>query len=233
MRDHNREPQRLGGEGTMARIARILAARGVDPATAVVHDTPEPIAALEAAEARIPLRYRSAIGDHPQIEAWVRNVASEAVAPSKGARRQVRTGPSLLLVGTTGTGKTHLAYGAIRSLVGAEIGVRWHATTAADMYASLRPRAGVDTERELLALFRCPLLLLDDLGASKTSEWTEEITYRLVNHRYNQMLPTLITTNMAIRDLRQAVGDRVASRLAEMTERIVLTGTDRRRGPAA
>ncbi|MFI1953143.1 ATP-binding protein [Streptomyces xinghaiensis] len=230
MRDRNREPQRLGGEGAIARIARILAARGVDPATAQAHDAPEPIAALEAAEARIPPRYRSAVGDHPQVEAWVRSVALAAVAQNKGARRQVRTGPSLLLVGTTGTGKTHLAYGAVRSLVGAGIGVNWHATTVADMYANLRPRPGIDTERELLTLSRCPLLLLDDLGAAKNSEWTEEITYRLVNHRYNQMLPTLITTNLAIRDLRVAVGDRVASRLAEMTERVVLTGSDRRRG---
>lgn len=233
MRDRNRDPKPLGGEGTMARIARILAARNLDATAAPVQDALEPIAALEAAEARIPARYRSAVADHPQVEAWVRSVASAAVAPSKGARRQVRTGPSLLLVGTTGTGKTHLAYGALRALVGAEVGVRWHATTSADLYAHLRPRPGTDTERELRAVSRCPLLILDDLGAAKTSEWTEEITYRLVNHRYEQLLPTLITTNLPIRDLRAAVGDRVASRLAEMTERVVLTGADRRRGNAA
>lgn len=233
MRDHNRDPKPLGREGTMARITRILAARGLDPSAEPVHDSPEPIAALEVAEARIPLRYRNAVGDHPQVEAWVRDVASKALPPGKGARRQVQVGPSLLLVGTTGTGKTHLAYGAIRSLIGAEVGVRWQATTAADLYADLRPRTGVDTERELRSVSRCPLLILDDLGAARTSEWTEEITYRLINHRYNEMLPTLITTNLPIRDLRTAVGDRVASRLAEMTERVVLTSTDRRRGSTA
>ncbi|MDT3395281.1 ATP-binding protein [Streptomyces sp. B1866] len=230
MRDRHHDPRCLGGEGTMARIARILAARAIDPATVPVSDAPEPIAALEAAEARIPARYRSAVADHPKAQDWVRAVAAQAAAPSKGARRQVRTGPSLLLVGGTGTGKTHLAYGALRSLVGAGVGVRWHATTAADLYADLRPRAGVDTEQDLRAVARIPLLILDDLGAAKTSEWTEEITYRLVNHRYNELLPTLITTNLPIRDLRQTVGDRVASRLAEMTERVVLTGADRRRG---
>ena len=46
------------------------------------------------------------------------------------------------------------------------------------------------------------------------------------------MLPTLITTNLPIADLRDAVGDRVASRLAEMTTRVILAGTDRRRHPA-
>ncbi|CAL9508521.1 hypothetical protein SUDANB151_03563 [Streptomyces sp. enrichment culture] len=48
------------------------------------------------------------------------------------------------------------------------------------------------------------------------------------------MLPTLITTNLPTADLRSALGDRVASRLAEMTERVILTGPDRRRtAPAA
>ncbi|GHB22485.1 hypothetical protein GCM10010346_52710 [Streptomyces chryseus] len=43
------------------------------------------------------------------------------------------------------------------------------------------------------------------------------------------MLPTLITTNLPTAEFRTALGDRVASRLAEMTERVILTGPDRRR----
>jgi DNA replication protein DnaC len=225
-----REPKPLAAAGTMARIGRILAARNIDLDGARDGDALEPIAALDAAESRIPLRYRHAVADHPQVDAWVRAVASQAAAPSKGARRQVSTGPSLLFVGPTGTGKTFLTYGALRALVGTGVGVRWQSTAVADMFARLRPRAGVDTERELRTLTHCPLLILDDLGAAKPSEWTEEITYRLVNHRYEQLLPTLATTNLPIRDLRATVGDRVASRLAEMTERVVLTGPDRRRG---
>ncbi|HCA84137.1 MAG TPA: ATP-binding protein [Streptomyces sp.] len=230
MRD--RDPQPVG-ERTLARLAKILASRGVDPAAVPVNDTPEPVLALEAASARIPVRYREATADHRQVAAWARTVASAAVAPTQRARRQVATGPSLLLVGATGTGKTHQAYGAIRSLIATGVGVRWQATTAADLYADLRPRLGHDPERKLMDLARCPLLILDDLGAAKSSEWTEELTYRLINRRYNEMLPTLITTNLAISDLRGAVGDRVASRLAEMTERVVLTGADRRRRNAA
>lgn len=107
--------------------------------------------------------------------------------------------------------------------------LRWEATTTADLHARLRPRAGHDAERDLQSLARSPLLLLDDLGAAKTSEWTEELTYRLINHRYEHLLPTLITTNLPTAELRTTLGDRVASRLAEMTDRVVLTGPDRRR----
>lgn len=134
---------------------------------------------------------------------------------------------------TPGTGKTHQAYGAVRSLLTAGVRLRWEAATTADLYARLRPRAGHDAERDLATLSTCPLLILDDLGAAKQSEWTEEITYRLINRRYTDLLPTLLTTNLPTAALRDAVGDRVASRLAEMTTTVVLTGADRRRRPRA
>ncbi|MFF8743840.1 ATP-binding protein [Streptomyces californicus] len=234
MHTRHREPQLLGNEGTLERMARILAARNIDPAdAAALPDDPEPFSPLDVLLAGMPPRYQSAVADHPMVLDWVRKVTEAAVAPSRGARRQVTTGPSLLMAGVVGAGKTHQAYGAVRALVESGVGVRWRATTAADLYADLRPRPGVDSERELAAVSRCPLLIIDDLGAAKASEWVEEITYRLINRRYNLMLPTLITTNLAIKDLRSYLGDRVASRLAEMTTRVEFEPLDRRRYRAA
>ncbi|MCX4398817.1 ATP-binding protein [Streptomyces sp. NBC_00257] len=229
MRTRNREPQTLG-EGTLDRMARILAARNIDQASvAALPDEPQPFSRLDALSAGMPPRYQAAVADHPQVLAWAREVVEAAVAPSRGARRQVTTGPSLLMAGVVGAGKTHQAYGAVRQLVQSGVGVRWHATTAADLYADLRPRPGTDSERELAAISRCPLLIIDDLGAAKSSEWVEEVTYRLINRRYNHMLPTLITTNLAIKDLRAYLGDRVTSRLAQMTTRVEFEPVDRRR----
>jgi DNA replication protein DnaC len=234
MRTRTRDPQTLGGIGTLDRMARILAARNIDrAAVTAVNDEPEPRSALEAMSAGMPPRYRHAMADHPKVLAWVHEVARQAVAPSVGARRQVATGPSLLLAGVVGAGKTHQAYGAVRALVQSGVGVRWRATTAADLYAQLRPRTGVDSEQQLAAVARCPLLILDDLGAAKASEWVEEITYRLINRRYNHMLPTLITSNLPISDLRGYLGDRVTSRLAQMTTRVEFDTVDRRRQRAA
>ncbi|MFF7362317.1 ATP-binding protein [Streptomyces sp. NPDC008125] len=233
MRTRNREPQTLG-EGALDRMARILAARNIDPiAVAASADEPEPFSPLDALSAGMPPRYRAALADHPQVLDWARDVAEAAVPPSRGARRQVTTGPSLLMAGVVGAGKTHQAYGAIRLLAQSGIGVRWRATTTADLYAELRPRPGVDSERELAAVSRCPLLIIDDLGAAKASDWTEEITYRLINRRYNYELPTLITTNLPIRDLRAYLGDRVTSRLDQMTTRVLFEPVDRRRARTA
>ncbi|MEU4124892.1 MULTISPECIES: ATP-binding protein [Streptomyces] len=189
---------------------------------------PQPVTSLELADARIPPRYRQSLADHPQVAAWVDEVA-RAGRPGPSGTRGIAEGPSLLIVGPTGTGKTHQAYGAVRSLLAAGIRLRWEAVTAADLYARLRPRPGLDAERELHALARCPLLVLDDLGAAKGSEWTEELTYRLINYRYEYLRPTLLTTNLPIPKLRTALGDRVASRLSEMTHRVILDGPDRRR----
>lgn len=227
----SREPELLGA-GVLQRLQRILAARGMNPQN--LPDAPaaaEPYTPLALLEARLPPRYWTARADHPDVLAWTRDVIARSEAPNPGARRQITTGPSLLMAGVTGAGKTHQAYGAVRALAEAGLVLRWRATTAADLYADLRPRPGHDTERELETVSRYPLLILDDLGAAKASEWVEEITYRLINRRYNLMLPTLVTTNLAMRDLRDQLGDRVASRLAEMTTRVTFEPVDRRRQP--
>ncbi|MEU4347093.1 ATP-binding protein [Streptomyces sp. NPDC023838] len=240
------DPQPAISERLRERLEAKLAERGLD-LERPLPDTPEPIPALEAAQARIPVDYRAALPEHPDVAAWVNTIAGNARVPNaeginphygSAGRREVTHGPSLLLWGSTGAGKTHQAFGAIRALTAAGCGVHWHATTAADLYADLRPRAGADPEHILRRIMRIPLLLLDDLGAAKPSEWTEEITFRLINWRCQNRLPTIFTSNMPpVRTdrmparqavLRDKVGDRVLSRLSGMCTAVEFTGPDRR-----
>jgi DNA replication protein DnaC len=176
---------------------------------------------------RFPLRYRDAQTDSPEITGWVRQFQED-----------YRHAPSLLLMGPTGTGKTHAGYAALRSAVsvawvsgaGVPRSPRWKAMTYADLCASLRPRGrDYDTEAVLKSYLDTDLLFLDDLGAGKVSEAVEEVTYRLINTRYNDMRPSIFTTNLSLPDLKAAIGDRIASRLAETCTRVVLEGPDRRR----
>lgn len=171
--------------------------------------------AADVTDRRIPPRFRRATATHPDVTAWCRDFSPES--------------PSLLIFGPTGSGKTHQAYGAVRTLAAAGVTVSWEAATAPDMYASLRPRDGVDSEAELARLTDTDLLIVDDLGAAKVTEWTEEILYRLVNHRYEAMTPGIFTSNVRGRELRSMIGDRVASRLAEMCRQIDIDAPDRRR----
>lgn len=88
MHTHHREPQLLGHEGTLERMARILAARNIDPAdAAALPDDPEPFSPLDALLAGMPPRYQAAAADHPMVLDWVGKVTEAAVAPSRGARR--------------------------------------------------------------------------------------------------------------------------------------------------
>lgn len=165
---------------------------------------------------KFPPHFRTAKVTHPEVTAWVD-------AYAKGATR------SLLLLGPTGVGKTYTAYAALRAVVTGPRPGTWTATTAADMYAALRPRPKVDTEAEMHRMRGVAVLMVDDLGATKHSVWVEEQTYRVVDHRYVHARPMILTSNLPTAQLREAIGDRIASRLAETCTRVVLDGPDRRR----
>ncbi len=179
-------------------------------------------------DASIPARYRHAVADNAEVRAWVKAVVESAV-DSKLTVPAVTHGPSLLICGAVGRGTTYQAWGAVRALAVTGLRINWRVITAADLYASLRPRPGVDTEAAFQHYATTRLLVVDDLGAAKSTEFTEEVNYRLVNHRYEDELPTLFTSNVPPKELGEVLGGRVASRLVEMTTRVVLKGEDRRR----
>lgn len=164
---------------------------------------------------QIPPRYRGAECASPGVTAWCDGYG-------QGSR-------SILLAGVVGSGKTYEAYGAIRRLASTRTWFDWAAITAPDLYAAMRPGSGDDPEGDFQHLATVPLLLLDDLGAAKESAWTEEIAYRLIGRRYDQALSMIITTNVKTDQIRQVLGDRIASRLAEMCSVVILDGPDRRR----
>lgn len=72
------------------------------------------------------------------------------------------------------------------------------------------------------------ILILDDVGSEKVSDWTIETLYHLINDRYENNKPTIITSNLSLKELAEKVGDRIPSRIAEMCEVIKIEGKDRR-----
>lgn len=184
--------------------------------------------AADRCDRLFPRRYLAAADLRADVSDWVAKFNAEP-----------DTAPSLLILGPTGTGKTYQAYAALRQIATYPrptrgVGYRaigWESSTYADILASLRPNARNDSEEVLKRLRSLPLLVIDDLGVAKNSEWVEDVTYRLINGRYEDMRPSIFTSNLAVEQLREALGDRIASRLAETCTRIVLSGNDRRRVP--
>ena len=137
--------------------------------------------------------------------------------------------PGLLLKGNCGTGKTHLAVAILRET--AEAGIPGMFVVVpnliAKMLASFDAKDGkagalVETAKSV------PLLVLDDLGAENPKPWVVELVYVLINHRYEYMLPTVITTNYDGTKIGAVFGKRVQSRLAEMTIPVNIRAEDYR-----
>jgi DNA replication protein DnaC len=190
------------------------------------------------AEANIPKRYQ-----HCTIDNFTAYNESLQLAAEQ-ARRLAATFPSgrgLFLEGQPGVGKTHLAVAVLKEVI--QAGARGLFYDTRDLLRVIRSTYDPSirtTELEILKpVMTAELLVLDDLGAEKTSEWVEETMNLIVNTRYNERRLTIFTSNYAdIPDdtdpnaLLFRIGHRMRSRLHEMCEFIVLDGADYREMPA-
>lgn len=134
----------------------------------------------------------------------------------------------LLLEGTYGTGKTHLA-----AAIGNErlkFGDNVMFVTTPDLLDHLRntynPRAEMTYDELFDKMRNATLLILDDLGVENPSEWAKEKLFQLLNHRYSHQRPTVITTNVDL----DSLDPRIRSRLLDLNviRRIVIDAPDYR-----
>lgn len=220
---------------------RATASSQTQPAPAI----PESLAADMAERAAaylVPRKYRAATVGDERVLAWAAGFLSG------GAR-------NLYLWGEPGRGKTWTAWGLVAFLVReSELNgyggrdwshpLRFAGTNgvlgdaAVDLFARQRRLFDSGAEPEGRDAFlggpleqacQMRLVLLDDLGVERVSPWVQEQLDRVVNTRYTAERPTIVTTNLAPGDIGRHLGERIASRLAENTLVLEMTGPDRRR----
>lgn len=86
-----------------------------------------------------------------------------------------------------------------------------------------------ETEAEIISrISDLELLVLDDLGAEKSSDFVLQTIYTIMDMRSREHKPIIITSNLSLDEIAQKLSDRVASRIAGMCKVIVMTGKDRR-----
>lgn len=127
-------------------------------------------------------------------------------------------GKGLLMTGREGTGKTHLAVSILKEVMGKGYsGLYWNVP---ELFLELRRRMDANSQESEADLFdlarRVDLLVLDDLGAERTSEYVLDRLYVLINRRYEDDSATIITTNRTLPSLKEQLSPRIASRIGEM-----------------
>ena len=127
----------------------------------------------------------------------------------------------LILKGSYGCGKTHLAAAIANHQVGLGRPVLF--VVVPDLLDHLRaafaPDSSVSFDQRFEAVRSAPLLIMDDLGTQSSTSWAQEKLYQILNYRYNAQLPTVITTNSELEDLDA----RLRSRVAELDWSSVVT----------
>jgi DNA replication protein DnaC len=195
------------------------------------------------ADAKIPPRYRRCDLDN------FRDHNDSLIRAVSRAKRFVERFPAdvdrgLFLVGPPGVGKTHLSVAVLKQCI-RERGARGLFYDTRELLKVIRstynPMVQTAEMDVLRPVMHADLLVLDDLGAEKTSEWVEETLNLIVNTRYNERRITIFTSNYEIKDdlgdpdsLAVRVGLRMWSRLHEMCDFLKLDGVDfREAGPDA
>ncbi len=197
------------------------------------------------AKAQIPARYGPCTLDNFQA-------SPELFLALNTARRFVdvypgeRDGTGLLLFGSVGVGKTHLATAISQKLI-LEKGVPALFCDYRELLKAITNSYNAHvqtTELEVLEpVFNAEVLVLDELGAAKPTEWVWETVAHILNTRYNDKRTTIITTNYANlppgggdrpatreETLGDRIGERMRSRLQEMCVPVEMRGPDYRQG---
>jgi DNA replication protein DnaC len=138
---------------------------------------------------------------------------------------------NIFIWGPVGVGKSHLAVSLGKKLIREKL-VDLQFISAVNLLAEIKATFGKDYGEGVELVIRRfsskPVLILDELGVEKETDWVRETFYAMIDNRYTAMLPTIVTSNLEPGELAEKIGDRLVSRLMEGAKVIEIGGHDYR-----
>ena len=172
------------------------------------------------------------------FDSWVRtpetdNCLETMKQYAEDFNKETETG--YCIYGRAGNGKSHLAAALVNSVI--RRGFTAVFIEVPDLFSRIKATYGADSEgsedKIMAALGKCDLLVLDDAGAERPSEWVQEKFFQIINTRYKKRLPVVITTNTKdMAGLEDIIGFRAYDRVLEMCEPLKNSGESYRRSIA-
>ncbi len=134
-------------------------------------------------------------------------------------------GNSILMVGGTGLGKTHLSSAIAHRLI--EQGIEVCYVTAPELFTRLeKEKFGRLESEEIEEFYDAEVLIIDDLGSEMASSFTVSALFSVVNSRMNAGKSTIINTNLSQRDLEETYNDKIVSRILGTYKVLTFSGDD-------
>jgi DNA replication protein DnaC len=187
-------------------------------------------------ECQLPARYQPATFEAAKRTNSNQAAYDRALTYCKDFARKTTT-KGLFITGPASTGKTYLAGCIVNALVDKGVGCLFG--NVLDHLGSIRKTYdGENKETEdhaVQQLAKVHVLVIDDLGKEKVKEWTEQMLYRVINMRYEQLKPLIVTSNFNLTELEKRypdTGPYIVSRLVEMCDGLKMAGDDWRKKPA-
>lgn len=182
------------------------------------------------ANAGLGSRYRHCTLDNFQPRPGASGAYSAARAYGEQIGENIAAGRGLLLFGPLGTGKSHLVAAVVNAAV--DRGFAAIMERVPKLLLTLRAtyNGGAVTEQQLMrGMTDADLLVLDDAGSEKWTEWTEPTLYTIIDERYTQQKALLITSNLNLAELQQKIGPRAMDRIVDMCAIVETSGPSYRR----
>jgi DNA replication protein DnaC len=187
-------------------------------------------------QAKIPTRFKDCTFEN--YDAYCPSLTRALMSARRFVEEYPNVDVGMLFLGSCGVGKTHIAVATLKALIAKGISGMFYdfRDLLKEIQDSYNPNTHTSELKILAPVFETEVLVLDELGASKPTEWVQETMTHVINKRYLDKKVTIFTSNymdMTIgsaydETLTERVGVRLRSRLKEMCRQILIEGEDYR-----